>query len=508
MEENQSAILLDLKNQYENEIETSFLDSPTGLFNHGFFQISVDREMKRAKRDSSSFTLSLIDIDSFSFYNRRQGYLHGDRMLKNLGDLIMENIREADLAARYSGDVIAVMMVNSGIESATVPMERIRHSFEETYSGETTISMGLACYPEDAIDRESLLKNAREALLMAKMKGKNKIQFFEPEVQAAFEEPARILVVDDELKNVKLLEALLQTHGHEVAVAYSGKDALTMVNKVDVDLVLLDVMMPEMDGYEVCRRLKQDEETRLIPIVMVTALGDLNSKVKGIEAGADDFISKPPNKLELLTRVKCLTDIKRLNNNLTSMEKVLFSLANGVEAKDSYTQGHIERVGSLALDLGKKMGLSRKEMDALRFGGILHDIGKLGVPKTILNKPGPLEPEEWQIMKEHSNIGYNIMLPLKKNLGRALEVIRSHHEKLDGSGYPDGKKGNEICKEARIMAVVDVYDALITDRPYRKGMRKEKAFEILGNEAEEGKLDKKVVEALINNLKPHVTDSK
>jgi len=486
--------------QYEREAGVPFIDGPTGLFSHGFFQISLEREIKRSQRYGSSFTLALIDIDLFSSFNRLQGYQYGDKMLKKLGDLILENIRETDLAARYSGDVISVIMVNSKTESGMDAMERIRQAFEATYIGKSTISVGLACYPEDATDRENLIIKAQKALSTAKAKGKNKIQFFEPQEQAAFEDLPRILVVDDEPKNVKLLDALLKTQGYEVALAYSGEEALSIVNRVDIDLVLLDIMMPEMDGYEVCRRLKQGEETRLIPIVLVTALDDIDSKIKGIEAGADDFISKPPNKVELLTRVKTLLNVKMLNNNLTSIENVLFSLANVVEAKDSYTQGHIERVASLARALGKRMGLSKKEIHALRLGGILHDIGKLAVPESILNKPGPLDPEEWEIMKEHSNVGYNISLPLKKNLGRALDIIKNHHEKLDGSGYPDGLKGDELSMSSRIMAVVDIYDALITNRPYRKGMRKEKAFEILTNEAEEGKLDKKVVEALIKSV--------
>jgi putative two-component system response regulator len=223
----------------------------------------------------------------------------------------------------------------------------------------------------------------------------------------------------------------------------------------------------------------------------------MEAKIKGIEAGADDFITKPPNKMELIARTKSLIKLKKLNDNLTSIEYVLFSLARTVEAKDEYTQGHVERVSKLAITLGKKMELSDREMEALRYGGILHDIGKIAVPGDILNKPGPLSPEEWEVMKNHPVAGYNICLPLKKNLGYALEVIRHHHEKLDGSGYPDGLKNEEISATARIMAVVDIYDALVTDRPYREGMPLEKAVEILKQEANSGKLDKVVVGHLI-----------
>ena len=213
--------------------------------------------------------------------------------------------------------------------------------------------------------------------------------------------------------------------------------------------------------------------------------------------GADDFITKPPNKMELLARTKSLINLKKLNDNLASIEYVLFSLAKTVEAKDEYTQGHVERVSKLAITLGKKMGLSEEEMEALRYGGILHDIGKIGIPGNILNKPGPLSPEEWEVMKNHPVAGYNICLPLKKNLGYALEVIRHHHEKLDGSGYPDGIKDEEISTAARIMAVVDIYDALVTDRPYRNGMPLEKAAEILKQDADNEKLDPLVVDYLL-----------
>jgi putative two-component system response regulator len=243
--------------------------------------------------------------------------------------------------------------------------------------------------------------------------------------------------------------------------------------------------------------LKASEATRLIPVVLLTDLDDRESKIKGIESDADDFITKPPNKMELLARTKSLIKLKRLNDKLASIENVLFSLAKTVEAKDEYTQGHVERVSKLAIALGKKMGLSEREMEALRYGGILHDIGKIGIPGDILNKPGPLNDGEWEVMKNHPVAGYNICLPLKKNLGAALEVIRHHHEKLDGSGYPDGIKNEEISTAARIMAVVDIYDALVTDRPYRKGMPLEKAVEILKQEASNQKLDPAVVKYLI-----------
>jgi len=271
-----------------------------------------------------------------------------------------------------------------------------------------------------------------------------------------------------------------------------------VVRDTDVDLILLDIIMPGMDGYEVCQNLKESEATRLIPIVMLTALDDTESRVKGIEAGADDFISKPPNRAELMARIRSLLRINTLNRDLTSFENVLISLAYAVEAKDVYTQGHIMRVSDFAVLIGKQTGVSESDLKALRLGGILHDIGKIGISEDILNKPGALTDDEWAIMKQHPAEGHRICTPLKKNLGSALPVIRHHHEKLDGSGYPDALKGEGISRMARIMAVADIYDALTSDRSYSKKMDNDSALGILKEEAAEGKLDEAIVNRVID----------
>jgi putative two-component system response regulator len=486
---------------YEKETGAQYTDSLTGLLNHGFFEMAFSREFDRSERYGEPFSLALIDVDSFSHYNKRLSTAAGDRLLREIAELILKNIRQIDLAARYSGDVLAVVFIKSNTQSALVAMERIRQAIENKYGGDPTVSVGLASYPKDASAKDVLTERARKALLHAKLSGKNKVHYIENECTTVANELPKIMVVDDDPRNVKLLEANLLPLNYEVIKVFNGEDALTIVNKVDVDLILLDIMMPDMDGYEVCRRLKASEATRLIPVILVTALDSIEDKIKGIEAGADDFLTKPPNKSELLARTRSLIKLKKLNNNLASIERVLFSLANTVEAKDPYTQGHVERVSNLAITLGKKMSLSESELEALRYGGALHDIGKIGVPREIINKAGPLDIGEWEIIKNHPDIGYKICLPLRMNLGSALDVIRYHHEKLDGTGYPDGLKGNEISTTARIMAVADIYDALISDRPYRKAMPRSKAIEILHKEAEEGKLDKEVVrnlELLVN----------
>jgi putative two-component system response regulator len=306
-----------------------------------------------------------------------------------------------------------------------------------------------------------------------------------------------VLVVDDNPVNVKMLEAMLFPLKYQVSKAFSGLEALALIERGDIDLVLLDIMMPGIDGIEVCRRIKRQEHTRIIPVVMVTALDEIEAKVRSIEAGADDFISKPVNKLELLARTRSLIAVRRLNENMIGFENVLISLANAVEAKDVYTRGHIKRVSSMALQLGKRMNLSSRELEALRIGGILHDIGKIGIPDAILKKEGALDPDEWAVMKTHPDVGYGVAYPLKRTLHQALDIISYHHEKMDGSGYPDGLKGEAICMVARIMAVVDYYDALITDRPYRKAFTQEEVQRLMRQEAGEGKLDGQVVDTLI-----------
>jgi putative two-component system response regulator len=486
-----------LAEQYENKIGVTFTDRLTGLYNNGFFQISLEYALKRFERYDNKFSIALIDVDSFSHFNMSHGPLEGDLLLKEVAGIIKNNCRDVDLAARYAGNLFAVIVTESNSQQAQAAAERIRHDVEKKFEGASTVSIGLACCPDDATNSRLLINKANEALTKAKLHGKNSIYYFEKETQSESKKLPTILIVDDDARNLKLLEGMLFSVKCELIKATNGIDALSIVEKNNVDLVLLDVMMPEMDGYEVCRQIKSSEATRLIPVVLVTALNDTEARVKGIEVGADDFITKPPNKTELLARTKSLINLKKLNDNLASIEYVLFSLAKTVEAKDEYTQGHVERVSKLAITLGKKMRLSEEEMEALRYGGILHDIGKIGIPGNILNKPGPLSPEEWEVMKNHPVAGYNICLPLKKNLGYALEVIRHHHEKLDGSGYPDGIKDEEISTAARIMAVVDIYDALVTDRPYRKGMPLDKAIEILSEEANNEKLDPMVVNYLI-----------
>ncbi len=307
--------------------------------------------------------------------------------------------------------------------------------------------------------------------------------------------PASILVVDDMPDNVALIRAHLTMNGYHVIEAFDGAQALRQVADHRPDLILLDVMMPILDGYEVCRRLKGEAATILTPIVIVSALSDQEDRIRGIDAGADDFLTKPFDRTELLARVRSLLRVKRYTDELDHAETVIGSLALGVEAKDPYTEGHCARLARYSVRVGETLTLNDGPLRALRQGGVLHDVGKVGIPDAILNKPGKLTEEEMDIVREHPLIGERICSPLKSLRG-VLPIIRHHHERFDGSGYPDRLRGEEIPLIARITSVVDVYDALRTQRPYKPALPAEKALEILREETKKGWWDGQVVEIL------------
>lgn len=306
---------------------------------------------------------------------------------------------------------------------------------------------------------------------------------------------ATILVADDNWVNLELLSELLQAQGYRVISVVDGEQALEALAAQEIDLALLDVMMPRRTGFDVCRAIRSKPETRLIPVVLVTGLTDASDHIQGIECGADDFLNKPVNKAELLARVHSLLRLKQFTDELESAETVLFSLALSIEAKDPYTEGHCDRLSKYSVALAEHLGLPEALRVALRRAGVVHDVGKVTVPEHILLKQGPLTPEEWKVMKQHPVVGERICSPLK-SFRQVLPIIRHHHEKLDGSGYPDGLKGQEIPLTARILQTVDIYDALTTDRPYRKALSAKEAFAVMQEEVKRGWWD----DSLINQL--------
>jgi len=336
-------------------------------------------------------------------------------------------------------------------------------------------------------------------------------------------EPAKILVVDDEPINRKVLEALLKPLGYQVTVAEDGFQCLDIMPQLEPDLVLMDVMMPRMDGFEVTRRLKSHEKYRDTPVVIVTALKEINDRVAALEAGADDFLTKPVDKSELRARVRSLLKVKAYHDHLLNYQRELeaavtartqeladalakvrnasldtiFRLSRAAEYRDEDTGSHITRMSNYSARLARQLELGEKTAEAILYAAPMHDVGKIGIPDHILLKPGPLGPDEWEIMKTHTTIGSGILSAADSSFLRLGEVIAlTHHEKWDGSGYPRGLKGKKIPLVGRIVAAADVFDALVSRRPYKEPFSVEKSLAIM-KEGRGGHFDPLVLDAFL-----------
>jgi putative two-component system response regulator len=306
---------------------------------------------------------------------------------------------------------------------------------------------------------------------------------------------ASILVVDDLVPNLRMLERLLVADGFLVLTAANGEEALGVVAAASPDMVLMDVRMPVCDGFTACERLKSHADTRLIPVVLMTGSAERADRVRAIEAGADDFLTKPVDESELKARVRSLVRLKRYTDELDSAESVIVGLARPIEARDPYTEGHCERLARYATAVGRRLGLPDEDLAALSRGGYLHDIGKIAIPDAILAKPGPLTADEFAVMKTHAVVGERLCGTFRP-LARVRPIIRHHHEKRDGSGYPDGLVGDAIPLLAQIVGVADVFDALTTDRPYKSALAPAAALDELRRDVSRGWRDATHVEAL------------
>ncbi len=346
-------------------------------------------------------------------------------------------------------------------------------------------------------------------------------------------ERPRILAVDDEDRNLRLIEAMLLPLGYEVLLARNGEDALRLASEFPPDVILLDIMMPGINGFEVARRLRRAEDTRIIPIIMVTALKEVEDRVKALEAGADDFLTKPVEKLELKARVASSVKVKAYNDHLRRYQKELeeeiarrtreleraygrvreasldtiHRLSRAAEYKDEHTGDHIQRMSRYCVAIARKVGLSQKVLDNLLYAAPMHDIGKIGIPDRILLKPRRLDPDEWRIMKRHTIIGGKILSGSDVGFMRLAEVIAmTHHERWDGKGYPKGLSGTQIPLVGRICAVADVFDALTSRRPYKEPICVEDSCAII-REGEGARFDPDVVRAFFD-AEPEVLEIK
>jgi putative two-component system response regulator len=326
-----------------------------------------------------------------------------------------------------------------------------------------------------------------------------------PRWENALEDAAQtptILIVDDLDLNRHLLKAILKTESYRILEAKRPSVALKLLEHEKVDLVVMDMVMPGMSGPDFCRALKADRRTQLIPILVLTGVQGADSEIAGIESGADEFLVKPLQPAVVRTRVRGMLRSKALIDSLDEAETILFALAKSVEARDNYTGMHCERLAAYSVRLGQAVGVSKADQLALYRGGYLHDIGKIEIPDAILFKNGLLSPDEWQVMRMHTLRGEEICKPMQ-TLAPVLPIIRSHHERWDGSGYPDGLSGEAIPLLARILQVADIYDALTTARSYKPAFTHAHALEIMLEESARGWRDPELIPLFAEVEKQH-----
>jgi len=307
----------------------------------------------------------------------------------------------------------------------------------------------------------------------------------------------RVLVVDDYEPNLDGLRRLLERQGYVVLTASNGHDALEIVAREKPDLVLTDVVMPEISGVDVCAAIKGSHETCLTPVVLISASHERDTRLTGLGAGADDFLNKPVDPDELYTRVRSLIRLKRMTDDLESAESLFLTLGRIIEARDPCTEGHCERLAAFASAMGAALELDQVDLDSLYRGAFLHDVGKIGIPDRVLLKKGKLTRAEYEMMKQHPIIGDELCETVRA-FDAVRAIVRHHHERRDGRGYPDGLAGDAIPLLASIVSVVDVFDALTTDRPYRKALAPEAAFRIMRDDAKAGWCDRMLVETFID----------
>ena len=307
---------------------------------------------------------------------------------------------------------------------------------------------------------------------------------------------ASILVADDDEISSRFLKRLLTREGHHVSVVQTAEGVLEVCATDAPDLVLIDLVAPRGHGFEVCRKLKEQTTTRFIPVVIVTTQSDRADRLRGIEAGCDEFLNKPFDPVELHARIQSLVRLKRYTDELESAESVILGLGATIEARDPSTNGHCQRLAHYATKLGISLGLDAADLGALERGGFLHDIGKIAVPDSVLLKDGKLDPQESRVMRKHPIVGDSLCAGLR-SLNKVRPIVRHHHERLDGTGYPDGLRNGEVPLLAQIISIVDVFDALTTERPYRHARPCEEAFQVLADEASKGWRDRALVDAFV-----------
>ena len=516
---------LQLRSQFRKIEHLSMSDQLTNLPNRRSFELKIIEEWERAAREQTLLSVIMLDIDHFKKYNDTYGHQQGDIALITVSNLITSVLRRpADFAARWGGEEFILLMPNTNTQGAFDVAEKLRKLTEnmtiQTSDGKltrVTISIGVNTrFPGQNVSIEKFVSWTDMALYTAKNRGRNKVCIYElpaePDDFAKKQSNQGIIfIVDDNETNLTVAEDALIKHYKVIALPSAAKmfEALT---KFTPDLILLDVEMPEMNGFEAMKKIKSSDSYANIPVIFLTGLSDAASEAYGIELGAVDFIMKPFTEPVLINRIRKHLDIDEMVRERTrqlayrteqlarrseQLERlrngIVFALADLVEGRDSNTGGHIDRTSTyidILVNAMMEHGVYHEEMkewdlDSVVSSARLHDIGKISIPDSVLNKPDKLTDEEFDVIKTHPEAGRRMIDQMIKMTGEedflrnARLFAEFHHEKWNGSGYPHKMKGTGIPLQGRIMAVIDVYDALVSDRPYKKAFSHEKAISII-----------------------------
>ena len=496
-------------------------DSLTGLFNREYFDEQSERAWQLARRYGHDMAVAIMDLDHFKGVNDTHGHMVGDRMLREFADILRRVARTSDVVARYGGDEFVVLLPETDLAGGVSVGDRIRAAVEQyvfcadTLRLKMTTSIGLATSHDVDLSEpvSEMVRYADIALYAAKREGRNRIRLWATEqagtsgamTMGTITEPdpsasSRILVVDDDPTILRLLTAVLSKAGYKADTVLSGEEALEKVRKNvgEYTIALTDLTLPGISGLELLMELHRIDSQ--IMAIMMTGFATKENAVACLRAGAFEFVEKPlvmdvilaaiekalehrrllveneryRSRLEDMVRQKSAALLETMEALKQSNDFTLQAMARLLDAREQSTGQHSNRVRALSVALGRALGMSRKDLDTLAHGALLHDIGKIAVPDSVLLKPGPLNEAEWVIMKSHPEVGYNI-LAASPNLKEVAELVYSHQERYDGTGYPRGLKGDAICLAARLFAVVDAYDAMRSDRPYRKSMSRNAA---------------------------------
>ncbi len=504
-------------------------DALTGLPNRRAFEEALRHALREARSLSRELSVVLLDLDDFKLINDTRGHPAGDEVLRRVGLVLARMVRADEAVFRIGGEEFAIL-VESGSSAGRLVADRVRAALREQRRGERlpTVSAGVASVPGDAKEEAELLRKADAALYAAKWAGKDRVLAYCAEVEAAATEAVptlrvsaeprlrRVLLVDDDAGLRSLLRTTLEPADLDVDEAADAETAAARIDAKHPDVVVLDIRMPGMDGLTFCRRLKADLATRDTGVVLLTADDEERTEAAARAAGADAFLRKPFSPLQLLDVVERLAggrraappgiavppvsgeqvqlyaqDLRRLleieRGQRTLLQKAyreaVTALATALESKDTSTKAHSQRVQRYALELAKAVDPSLLSDPSLEYGFLLHDVGKIGIPDRVLLKPGPLAETEERLMRTHPVLGEQMLCDVALLQGEGLKVVRSHHERWDGGGYPDGIAGREISLGARIFAVADTLDAMTSERPYRSAGSWSDAVEEIEQEA-------------------------